>query len=43
MPERSYWYIAAVPLLSVSRWAEIASYEDEIGGERMVAPMLFTT
>ena len=42
MPERSYWYIAAVPLLSVSRWAEVASYEDEVDGERMVAPMLFT-
>ena len=42
MTERSFWYVASTPL-SVPGWAEVASYETEVGGERVVAPMLFST
>jgi hypothetical protein len=42
MPETSYWYVAVGPL-SVPHWPEVAMCETEVGGERVVAPMLFTT
>ena len=42
MPETSYWYVAVGPL-SVPCWPEVAMCETEVGGERVVAPMLFTT
>jgi hypothetical protein len=42
MPETSYWYVAVGPL-SVTYWPEVAMCETEVGGERVVAPMLFTT
>jgi hypothetical protein len=42
MPETSYWYVAISPL-SIPYWTEVAMCETEVGGERVVAPMLFTT
>ena len=42
MTERSYWYVASAPL-SVPGWPEVASYETELGGGRVVAPRLFST
>ena len=42
MPETSYWYVAVSPLSS-PYWPEVAMCETEVGGERVVAPMLFTT
>ena len=42
MTERSYWYVASAPL-SVPGWPEVASYETELGGGRVDAPMLFST
>ena len=42
MPETSYWYVAVGPLSS-PYWPEVAMCETEVGGERVVAPMLFTT
>ena len=42
MPETPYWYVAVGPL-SVPNWPEVAMCETEVGGERVVAPMLFTT
>ncbi len=42
MPETSYWYVAVGPL-PVPYWPEVAMCETELGGERVVAPMLFTT
>jgi hypothetical protein len=41
MGETSYWYVAVGPL-SVPYWPEVAMCETEVGGERVVAPMLFT-
>ncbi len=42
MPETSYWYLAMAPL-SVPHWTEVTVCETEFGGDRVVAPMLFTT
>ena len=42
MPETSYWYVAVGPL-SVPYWPEIAKCETEVGGDRVVAPRIFTT
>ena len=42
MTEHSYWYVASAPL-PVPGWPEVGSYETEVGGERVVAPRLFST
>ncbi len=42
MPETSCWYVAVGSLSSPS-WPEVAKCVTEVGGERVVAPMLFTT
>jgi hypothetical protein len=41
MSETSYWYVAVGPL-SVPYWPVVAMCEVEVGGELVVAPMLFT-
>lgn len=42
MTEHSYWYVASAPL-PVPGWPEVGSYETELRGGRVVAPMLFST
>jgi hypothetical protein len=41
VPEPSYWYLGVSPI-SVPYWSEVTMCEVEVGGERVVAPMLFT-
>ena len=41
VPEPSYWYLGVSPI-SVPYWSEVTMCEMEVGGERVVAPMLFT-
>jgi hypothetical protein len=40
--ERSFWYLATTPL-SVPYWTEVVPSEVEVGGEAMLAPMLFSS
>lgn len=42
MSESSYWYLGTSPV-SVPYWSDVTMCETEVGGERVVAPMLFTT
>jgi hypothetical protein len=42
MSEPSYWYLGTSPI-SVPYWSDVTMYETEVGDDRVLAPMLFTT
>jgi DNA-binding transcriptional ArsR family regulator len=42
MDEQRYWYLGRSPL-SIPWWTEVIKWGYEVGGERVDAPMLFST
>jgi hypothetical protein len=42
MEDSSYWYLGVSPI-SVPYWSDVTMYEAEVGEDRVLAPMLFTS